>query len=125
MTTTFNAIRVLVNRSELVTKTAVPVDATVFNAPRPLFGMMWQGPFVTGVHYAAVLVDDPYRGEWLANNKRQDATLILFVTEAEARQMVADYLPTIGYNDVSAEDFEMIWLDNFYDQFARTMVEVA
>jgi hypothetical protein len=34
--------------------TIIPPDATIYNAPRPLWGISWIGDFVHGIHYAAV-----------------------------------------------------------------------
>lgn len=80
----------------------IPTDALVFNAPRPLFGTLtsdgaqtWQSGFLSGVHYAAVTPDDSYRQEWLRHNKENDAVLVWYVTEAEAKAIAKQY--TVDY----------------------------
>jgi hypothetical protein len=98
----------------------VPADAIIFNAPRPLYGTTtWQGDFCSGIFYAAVNADDPYRMEWIKENQKLDARVLAYVPESEARQKVAGYYKNLGY-DVTPEQMDEYWRDSFWQHFGET-----
>lgn len=112
------------NRSDVV-PAHVPENAIIFNAPRPLLGEYWEGEFISGIFYAAITDDNPYKESLIAQNKALDATVLIFVPEAEARKLVQDYLIAEGYGEIKSDLFEEFWWDCFYDNLSRSTVEIG
>lgn len=123
MTQTFDAIRLLQDRSSVVPAN-IPIDAVIFNAPRPIYGTVaWQGDFCSGVFYTAVTPDDEYRNEWIKKNKAYDARVLLFIDDATARQMVREWIASMNH-EIADDVFEEHWRESFKNRFARCAVEV-
>lgn len=120
----FNAVRLVRDRSSVVPDN-VPPDAVIFNAPRPLFGYEWKGDPCFGIFYAAIGPDDYNRINFIDQNRRLDATVLIFVSEEEARRQVREYLAAEGYADVEDDIFEDYWRDCFQDNFARVEIDIA
>lgn len=108
----------------------VPADSIIFNAPRPLFGSVdclgcptWKGEFCTGIFYAAVTADDTLRNNWLEQNRRLAATILEYITEAEAKAMV-NYLYE-RYPSMTDEIFNEVWKNMFDEYHRNSTVEIA
>jgi len=101
----------------------IAADAVIFNAPRPLFGMAWQGDFCAGDQYAAVSPTAPDRGVLYQMNLDLDATVLLYIDEATARQMVKDYIVNeyggATLEELTSDLFEDYWRDAFYQNCGR------
>lgn len=112
-------------RNLLATRPAhIPADSIIFNAPRPIYGSeCWQGDFCSGIFYAAVHVDNPDRAFCIKQNKSLDARVLAYVTESEARQMVADYYASRRYKVTQAQ-MDEYWRDCFYQHFGETEIEI-
>jgi len=108
----------------------VPADAIIFNAPRPLFGSVdclgcptWQGEFCTGIFYAAVTADDTLRANWMEQNRRLAATILVYITEAEAKDMVRPEL--FGrYPSLTEDLFNEVWKNMFDEYHRNSTVEI-
>lgn len=120
----FNARKMILNRSDVVPD-HIPADAIIFNAPRPLLGECWEGEFISGIFYAAITDDTPYRESLIGQNKSLDAAVLIFVPEAEALKMVQEYLITEGYGEIESDLFEEFWQDCFYDNLSRSTIEIG
>ena len=65
----------------------IPIEWTIYNAPRPLYGSIcWQGDFCKGVFYAAVDPADPDAAWMVRRNEELDADVLHYVTEEQAFQ---------------------------------------
>ena len=78
---------------------------TIWNAPRLLFGtVIWEGPFVEGIFYAAVDPNDGiYTAQMNGANVRLAAAPLEYVSEAEVLMWVRDYCTKTGYKRDPAE----------------------
>ena len=119
---------------------SIPSGATVFNAPRPIYGdKMWRGDFTAGVFYALLLPRpdserepwEPQRSWMIKENHGLDATVLRPLTEAEAKaEIEAHYLSTEGgrafltrYQEEGL--WETRWFEQWWTQFGWDTVEVA
>lgn len=107
--------------------TQAPITAIIFNAPRPLFGTLindepltWKGEFCAGVYYAAVTGEDEKRKNWIVENRKNAATILEYITEEEARQMVKPEL-LFDYPDLTEDDFNFVW-KNIFDTYHRNNI---
>ena len=127
----------------------IPEGAVILNAPRPLCGTMFNGyilftsnrsQILLWFHYpdfhpniwgftSIVSADDPYRENWLKENKSLDATVIQFVDEVTARQQLIAYLLTEYSQEhldtvIGTEYFEEDWHQYWYNEFGESEIEV-
>lgn len=91
----------------------LPETATIYNAPRPLYGdVTWVGKFRRGTFYAAVFsglgADALHK-----RNKELDAATITLVDNAAVERLVLTQLAVAGY---SMDD---------YEEIGMSMAEVA
>lgn len=96
----------------------------VFNAPRPLAfdcRTFLNGPF--GFFIACVSPDEYIAKISMWENWRNDATLLKFVTVAQAREM-AETEKYPGY-DAKPELWEKMWRDTFDNHFRRGTEDVT
>jgi hypothetical protein len=119
----FEAIRLVRDRSSVVPD-YVPSDAVIFNAPRPLFGEEWQGDFCCGIFYAAIGPSDYNRINFIEENRKLQAAVLIFISEEEARWKVREYLIAEGYTDVEDDVFEEYWRDCFHENFSRAEIDI-
>jgi len=70
----------------------VPAESLIYNAARPIYGQVqWTGDFVSGVFYTAVDPKNSLAQEWDELNRQQDATVLVYFTEAEAFEAAKAY----------------------------------
>jgi hypothetical protein len=75
----------------------------IWNAPRPLYGdHTWTGPFLNGSLYAS-----GRRKDWQEANEQQDATELVFVTNAQVEEMVGQRLAEDGYSLADYAEVDM------------------
>ena len=102
----------------------IPAQAIIFNAPREVFGEPhWVGDFCSGIFYAALAEDHPRHADLVRINYQQNAVILMYVTDEEARAEVRAYLireyGEVYNEEVDEELFEEYWRNNFYENFAR------
>lgn len=102
----------------------IPSSFVIYNAPRPLFGhLTWQGPFLTGIFYAAV--DPLHRDGAVVHinhltemNQRDGAVIVQYVDREVALSLTRSYLLSC-YPDQqdmisnTEDDWERYLLDRF------------
>jgi hypothetical protein len=78
----------------------IPADATIYNARRRLFGtpvdgmgLTWEGDAIGsgGIHYAAVLSNDPHAQAWMRTNRALGAFVVEYVSIAQVREAAAAF----------------------------------
>ena len=78
----------------------LPVGATIWNAPRPLYAspdangknMEGRGDFLSGIFYAVTDPADEYVAMWEKNNWQQDACILRPVSDEELDAMLEKHL---------------------------------
>ena len=101
-----------------------PAGWEIYNAPRPLYGTVtsdsdgenygactWQGDFISGVHYAAIDPNDPDADRLREENRKLDATRLVWVTQETVIAEMVEY-----YNKrFSADRVEKIFKEHPLD----------
>lgn len=92
----------------------VPANAVIYNAPRPLYGsvilqdgpgmngayrLTWEGEFICGIFFAAVIPDDQDAHVWHRANRQNHATILEYVTIKDVRAQLLDHYVTGGDAD--------------------------
>jgi len=102
----------------------------VLNAPRPLYGTIhvsgndaftWTGPFVEGIHYAAIDPTDPEASRWLEENRRLGAVLLRYVTEDEIAEWAGGYCHPVPVEEFTEADLRQA----FFALCGRREVEIG
>lgn len=74
-------------------------SATIYNAPRPLYGhRVWPGSFRHGSFYAAIWDDQPYAEDYRRRNIELDASVIEIVDNEAVQRIVEQQLADAGYS---------------------------
>ena len=87
-----------------------------FNAPRPLMGhRTWQGPFVSGIFYAAVNPEGEYAQAYLERNHRNDAIELVWIFPEEWRRRVLAYGRRLAEeHDLDLDEFSYEEIESSY-----------
>jgi hypothetical protein len=82
----------------------IPTNWELYNAPRPLYGKTWEGDFISGIFYAAIDPSHPDASIWREENRKLDATRIMFVSQDSVIEEMVEY-----YRERYADDFDEIF----------------
>jgi len=108
---TFTKKTIIGSPQTINTPAHIPADWEIWNAPRPLYGTDWTGPFQHGVFYAALppfenQVD--FEKQFREHNIRLDAWKIEFVPEAEAIKLQIAYWSEAYKDDIPFDNLAQI-----------------
>lgn len=83
-----------------------PEGAWIFNAPRPLYGAVtWQGEFVHGIFYAAILPADDYAENFIRQNVSLDGWVLCYFSKEDARKQATESMIRDGADASLINDF--------------------
>ena len=103
-----------------------PAGWTIWNAPRPIYGTTaWTGEFLCGMFYTAINPAESFAFEWMQENVRLDAALVVYVPFQEAKNAVVALLEAQGYSDMMEmlSDQE-VWCEYVQQQPKQRVVRI-
>ncbi len=81
-------------------------EAVLYNAPRPLYGLEWQGDFIHGIFYSVIEPTDEHFDLFDARNASLDAYALVHVTREEVWAWAVEHYKAEGLDLNDKEQYD-------------------